>query len=108
LLLGHFSARAGFFGQDALEIGILTFISAYKIQQLFLDASSKTFTPRTTKPALFSSLNFAMISSPYAFVQDYPNVRDDLVLKLTPNGVPILHRKSEERLVRDRWEDCSS
>jgi len=107
LILGHFSAKIGFLGQDMLEIGALTFISAYTIQQHFLDHSLKTFTPRS-KSGLFTGQNIARVPPLSKFLTNFPMFRDSLTLGLNSQGIPILYRKDEESAVRDRLEDRSS
>jgi hypothetical protein len=105
LLLGHFSARAGLLGTNTLEGGILTFISAYKIQELFIRSSLKTFTPHS-KARLFSDKNLVCFH-PDAFIKDYPMIRDFFIFMLCPEGIPVLCRKDQEQAVLDRLKNFS-
>ena len=106
LLLGHFSARAGSLETNTLELGLLTFISAYKIQELFIRSSLKTFTPHS-KARLFSDKNLACFN-PSAFIKDYPMIRDLFIFMLCSQGNPILCRKDQEQAVLDRLKNFSS
>ena len=106
LILGHFSARLGLLGTDALEVGLLTFISAHKIQELFIHSSVKTFTPHS-RARLFSDKNLVCFH-PAAFIKDYPMIRDFFTLVLRPEGIPVLCRTDQKQAVFDRLKNFSS
>ena len=107
LILGHIAAKSGFLGEDKLEIGQLTFIASYHIQKFFLDSSLKTFTPHH-KSALFSDKNVACVPSPSTFVVNYPMIHENLIFMLSPQGIPVLCRKDEEKTLLDRYQNRSS